>query len=265
MLIILIVIIIAVCVLFWCLKNRYSLFSGGQPTIVVENDHGICYAICALNMVLDCKHFRNVLPKDNGLNEIINGNYSSLDNAPRGGNPAELVQRWVNEVPDISDKVRYVYDTESVNDIKDSLENKFFLTGIIYECNANDVSNPDENTYEDHAIYVSYDRDVDEWVLLTNDKEYILSNPILKDPIRALEWIHIGLKLICLVIEYSEFKPMVLRYEISEPPPEKKLTLKERFALSNKPIEFHGSLKALEYDPVENITDETIRTMLTLN
>lgn len=234
---------------------------GKAIPVPIRNNHGICYAICALNMVLDSDYIREVMPENNGLNAVIRGDYSSLDNAPRGGNPAELVKRWVSQLPDVSDKVKFMYDADIPNDtsaIKDTLDDGLVLTGIIYECvGVNDVNNDNGP----HAIYVYFDDSINEWVLLTDDREVLVSNPRIDRAIRIVECVHTRTKLEGTVLVYDNFKPIVLRYEKPLPAPQK-ISLKERFNISARPVIFYGSMDLVKLDPLETMTEDTLRKIL---
>ena len=264
--VVLLIVVLLVCTLYILLPTfrtqvRTLWGRGKAIPFPIRNDHGICYAICALNMVLDSDYIREVMPESNGLNAVLRGDYSSLDNAPRGGNPAELVKRWVSQLPDVSENVKFIYDDETPIDtstIKDELDDGLVLTGIIYECKGVNDVNKDNGP---HAIYVSFDDRVDEWVLLTDDREVLVSDPRINRAIRILECEHDRTKLGGTVIIYDNFKPLVLRYEKPNTPSQK-MTLKERFSISARPIILYGSMELVDLDPLETMSEEDLRKIL---
>ena len=285
--ILLIFIVACICVLLLYLKRNNKLVGSGRVIIPKSNDHGICYIICAANMLLDCRYVRDVLPKHHELRKVLNGDYTMFDNAQSGGSAWQIVKDYLNELPDIRDKVRFIINSESEMSrmpIRYSLDKKYILTGIIYTVYEEMISdavmydpmpppNPEHKYPHNHVVYVSYDDYTDNWVMLSDDEEYILTNPILEEDLTTytLHSPKNAKGLYPSIVKYMYPSASVLRYELPRTKSSyttPKLTLKERFKLSREEslaTVYFGSEHLFDKEPDEEKTEDDIRAILTIN
>lgn len=303
-----------------CFGSSNEIRGGERVIVPIKNTHGICYYICAVNMIVDSEFLRKCIPKNHELSRIVRrGDFSVLATKPSGGDTKnvlaayldeldcknvflwgnsyilhsnaksvrEAIRRGIKNITHTGDvlfiqnenyEMECMYPDMSffINDVE------YVLSGIVYSTYESEESpqliipsqeppNPDLKYPHNHVFYVSFDTYTDEWVMLSNNNEFILSSPVIYRDIEFVDYIKLATNgtYVWSTITDRFCSPWLFRYERQRKNYTKlKLSRSERF----NPFRYDDLGKHIignkEYvvDAIDKdiLNDEEIRNVLSI-